>query len=142
MDVLESATVTLIVTETAFPARVVIVKQLTAEAILGVDILAENGSTVQVGKNILDFGVSSPLIHSNRKYVLPPTGVFLVETVRIAAFCEMEMMATTQTSVSECNCINIIPYGTYNIYDNWILTGEQRDKKGTIGGCPCCCQSC
>ena len=97
---------TLTVAETVFPARVVI----------GVDFLAENGCTVQVGKKILDFpnhGVSSPLIHSNSKYVLPPTGVFLVETVRIPAFCEMEVMATTQTFLSECN---------------WILKGEQRDK--------------
>ena len=116
IDFLGSATITLTVAETAFPAPVVIVKQLTTEAILGVDFLAENGCTVQVGKKILDFpnrGVSSPLIHSNSKYVLTPTGVFLVETVRIPAFCEMEVMATTQTSVSEYN---------------WILKGEQRDK--------------
>ena len=101
IDVLGSATVTLTVAETAFPARVLIVKQLTTEAILGVDFLAENGCIVEVRKKILYFpnhGVSSP-IHSNSKYVLPPTGVILVETVRIPAFCEMEVMATTQTSV-------------------------------------------
>ena len=123
IDVLGSATVTLTVAETAFPARVVIVEQLTTEAILGVDFLAENGCTVQVGKEILDFpnhGVSSPLIHSNSKYVLPPTGVFIVETVRIPAFCELEVMATTQTSVSECN---------------WILKGEQRDKVLVVAAC-------
>ena len=86
IDVLGSATVMLTVVETAFPARVVIVKQLTTETMLGVDFLAENECTVQVGKKILDFpnhGVSSPLIHSNTKYVLPPTGVFLVKTVCI-----------------------------------------------------------
>ena len=79
IDVLGSATVTLTVAETAFPAWVVIVKQLTTEAILGVDFMAENGCTVQVGKKILDFpnhGASFPLIHSNSKYVLVPTGVF------------------------------------------------------------------
>ena len=106
IDVMCGATVTLTVAESAFLVWVVIVKQLTTETILGVDFLAENGCTVQVGKKILDFpkhGVSSPLIHSNSKYVLPPTGVFLVETVCIPAFCEMEVMATTQTSVSECN---------------------------------------
>ena len=50
IDVLGSATVTLTVVETAFPAWVVLVKQLTTEAILGVDFLPENGFTVQLGK--------------------------------------------------------------------------------------------
>ena len=61
--------------KTAFKARVVIIKQLTADAILGVDFGVKNGCTVKVGKKILDFpkhGVSSPLIHSNIKYMLPP----------------------------------------------------------------------
>ena len=123
IDVLGSATVTLTVVETAFPAWVVLVKQLTTEAILGVDFLPVNGCTVKLGKKILDFpnhGVSSPLIHSNSKYVLPPTGVLLVETVLISAFCEMEVMATTQTSVSECN---------------WILKGEQCDKVPVVAAC-------
>ena len=116
IHVLGSATVTLTVAETVFLVWVVVVKQLTAEANLAVDFLAKNGCTVKVGKKILDFpnhGVSSPLIHSNSKYMLPPNGAFLVEIVGIAAFREMEVMATTQTSVTE---------------RNWILKGEQRDK--------------
>ena len=60
------AAVMLTVAETVFRVRVVILEKLTAEAIFGVDFLAANGCTVQVGKKLLDVpnhGVSVPLSH-------------------------------------------------------------------------------
>jgi len=73
--------------------------------------------SVQVGKKLLDFpnhGVSAPLSHTpGTSQVTPSTGVYLVETVRVPAFSEMEVMATAR--VSE-------PKG------DWILEGEPREK--------------
>lgn len=87
-----------------FPTRVVITEQLTTEAILGLDILADHECTVRVGKNILCFPNHGIASHPSAETRGPSqTGVTLVETVCIPAFSELEVMGETQDCV-EAGC--------------------------------------
>lgn len=48
IDVLGCAVVQLAITEAIFPTRIVVIEQLTADAIFGLDFLAERGCMIQV----------------------------------------------------------------------------------------------
>ena len=89
------ASVTVEIASCVFESMMVIADGLTAEAILGLDFLEKHNCILDMGKRVLALPGCSPiaLMAPSRIDVQRPLPVSLIETVRIPAASELEVMA-------------------------------------------------
>ena len=99
------ASVTVEIASCVFESMMVIADGLTAEAILGLDFLEKHNCILDMGKRVLALPGCSPiaLMAPSRIDVQRPLPVSLIETVRIPAASELEVMANVDYDVNMLN---------------------------------------
>lgn len=97
LQILGTAEVTIELANNCFPLRLVVVNDLTAKAIIGLDFLEEHNCNLAVGERLLHIpSCKAPILVSGSKHCCTPTQMCasIAATEVVPAYSELEVMAT------------------------------------------------